>query len=261
MKLILHEKIKRDIMEMFPERGNLLVKDKFQYDRIKHFFECCSNEINRLINLENNKNNNSINDMDFFSELLEHVSIYIDNEDKDEYLKEIFEGNYQICVLKTIIPSINYDIKNNIVNYNLISGVFALKDTHSIDTNHIYSAEEIVSLSNQNVLRFLAVSEKYQEINSVQYVKLSNENKNKINLPLDIEMINRHNYRELISVYPYLFVLLRNKITFTMLSDLLLEYEELLTGKLNEEEDKCHKIIENCSERLENIKKLSKSIK
>ena len=99
MKVILDDKLKYEVKESFPSIKDEKYKYYNDFENLKEYFQTQKQRLLGLQRLEELKDNQDVDDYDFFNELLNYCKIKLSIEDKDEYLKEVMNGNYQIHIL------------------------------------------------------------------------------------------------------------------------------------------------------------------
>lgn len=257
MNVTVEKRIKERIVEDFPLATKNDVCNINQNTKLKQYFENQRQIIKEIMELEALKNNPEVSDYDFFEQLLKYCEISLSLEDKEEYLKEALDGNYKLQLLKTTIPNIRYDVHNDCVINSLLKCILALRDDLEVDLEHIYTQEELVNLQNINKGRLLSLNDEYQHIDAFTYSRLSKEYKTRNLLPLDFDCLNRYNYRAIFASFPYLGTYIRHKLDFSMISNVLLEYEQILSKVINNDIKSCEEVIENYNNRIKKIKSLT----
>lgn len=257
MKLVVNNQIIQKLKGCFPHLTETRYGQDKNEEKLKAYFSECEDTLKKIVSIEHLKSNQNVHDYDFFESILDFCAIKLNNIDIDLYLKEIFEGNYKLLLVNTMIPNKKYNILEQETVSSLKQAIFAVKDTYDIDLDHVFTPSEIVLLQNQNLIRFLSLSDDYKKISNFDYSNLRNEHVNSKIIPLENNGIERYNYLQLINNYPSLFTFIRNNISFDVISDLLLEYETIFSRVVNEEINECEKKANESLKRIDDIKKLT----
>lgn len=256
MKLVVNNKIIQKLNEEFPS----LKKNRFKKDNdngaLRAYFNNYEENYRYIMSLENLKKNENIHDYDFFEKLFDVCNIILNKSDLDTYLKDLFNDDYKLIMVKTTIPSRKYDLNNQDTILGLKQILLAVKTSYDIDLDYIYTPKDIVLLQNQNVIRYIATGDNYQQINGADFLKLNKEYQKTNITPMEVYNIDRLNYLCLLNNYPHLFAHIRDNLTFEMISELLLEYEELLSGVVNSEINDCNKMISKSLNRIDDINRM-----
>lgn len=257
MKLIVNNQIIQKLKDDFPHLSKARYASDNNEEVLRAYFNGCEDTLKKIVSMETLKNNKNLHDYEFFEKIFDFCMIKLNDEDIDLYLKELFEGNYKLCLVDTLVPTKKYDILEQETLCSLKKVMLAVKDTYEIDLNHVFTPKEILLLQNQNLIRFLSLGEDYKEISSLEYSKLKKDYNDSRIIPIENNGIEKHNYLQLINNYPHLFTFIRNNISFDMISDLLLEYETLFSETVNKEIDECNKKANESLKRVDDIKKLT----
>lgn len=257
MKLVVNNQTIQKLKDEFPHLSKRRYSKDNNGELLRAYFNDCEKALKGIVSIERTKNDENIDDYDFFKDILDFCIIKLNDEDLDLYLKDLFDSNYQINVVKTMIPNIKYDINKQETVPTLKKAIFAVKDTFEINLDHIYTLDEIVLLQNQNVIRFLALGDNYEKIDGKECFSLKHDYEKRNIVPIGNEAIDKYNYLKLINNYPYLFTYIRNNIDFSMINDLLYDYETLLSNVVNQEVDECNKKVDESLKRIDDIKKLT----
>lgn len=257
MKLVVNNQTIQKMKDDFPHLSRTKYKKENNDEPLRAYFNDCEKNLKSIMSIEKQKYDEDVQNYDFFNDILDYSLIILNDEDLDKYLKELFNTNYKLQVIKTLIPVKKYSIQEQETISNLKNIVVAVKDNIDLDLEHVYTVDDIMLLQNQNLIRFLAYGSDYQKISSIEYSKLNKQYMNSNIVPIKNGSIDKYNYLKLMSNYPYLFTFIRNNIDFTMVSELLYEYETLLSGVVNKEVDECNKKVDESLKRIDDIKKLT----
>lgn len=255
MRLAVNNQVIQRLKEEFPTLSKPTFEKSNCDQPLKMYFNNYENDYKYIVSLENLKNDESIHDYEFFNKLLNICNIILNNEDYDIYLKQLFNDNYELINVNTTIPNRKYDLKTQETILGLKIILLAVKSGYKLDTNNIYTPNDIILMQNQNVIRYLNDCDIYAEICGNDFLKLNREYKSSKLVPMRIKVINSVNYLNLLNNYPHLFSFIRNNISFEMISEFLLEYEELFSSVINKEIDDCNKMICKSLKRIDDIKK------
>ena len=254
MKLVVNNHVIKRLNEELPTLSKVEFKKNNNDQPLKMYFNDYEVDYKYIVSLETLKNDESVHDYEFFNRLLNICNILLNNKDYDTNLKQLFNDNYELIRVNTTIPNRKYDIKNQETILGLKRVLLAVKSGYKVDTNCIYTPSDIILMQNQNVVRYLSDSDIYTEICENDFLKLNKKYKNSNLVPMESKVINSINYLNLLNNYPHLFSFIRNSISFEMISEFLLEYEELFSSVINKEIDDCNKMICKSLKRIDDIK-------
>lgn len=232
-----------------------------EYNDLKNFLESRKSDVEKITKLEEKRINEKISDKEFFREFFNYCELVFNINDKNEYLKSVLGNNYKLCLLKTKIPYAEFDQGEIIKSFLL--GTFAVKEGVVIeDLEHEYTLEELIKLHNNKTFVHFANNQSYCKINDEEYRKLYSNYMNNLGelASFDFDVINNYNYLLLMTTYPEFFGMLRKKINFQTLNDILNTYNEKLAMIVDNAINQCEEKTRRYTETTEKIKTLKKHL-
>jgi len=255
MKLVLNNQVIKRLNEEFPSLSKNQFERRDSDEPLRAYFNDYEKDYRYIISLESLKNDENIHDYDFFENIFNVCNILLNKDDYDQYLKELFNDEYELIAVNSTILSIKYDLKTLETIFGLKKILLAVKKGYDFDENHTYTPNDIMLLQNQNIVRYIGNVCNYKNISGEEYQKLKWKYRGRKLIPMGIYEINKLNYFNLLNQYPHLFSYIRNNISFEMISEFILEYEELFSSVINKEIDDCNKMICKSLKRIDDIKK------